>query len=197
MKKFFVFFFLLTLFLMACGSRPQDPTKFKGTIMPAAIPAPDFALTNVAGETVHLSDFAGKIVLLYFGYSFCPDVCPTTLSDLSLVQRKLDDGGEKIQVLMVSVDPERDTPDKLAEFVQHFHPTFIGLSGSKEEIDAAAEGYGVFYEKHEGTEATGYLIDHTARVFVIEPDGSYRLSFGFGTPVEDMSADLSLILKEM
>ncbi len=165
--------------------------------MPAAIPAPDFTLTNADGQEVQLSDFQGKIVLLYFGYTFCPDVCPTSLSDLKLVQNRLDESGEKIQVIMVTVDPERDTPEKIAEYVAHFHPTFIGLSGTKEEIDAAGEGYGVYYERHEGTEATGYLVDHTARIFVIEPDGTYRLSFGFGTPVDDIVSDLRLLLKQM
>jgi protein SCO1/2 len=165
--------------------------------MPTAIPAPDFALVDAAGQEVQLSDYQGKIVLLYFGYSFCPDVCPTTLSDLKLVQNQLDESGEKIQVIMVTVDPERDTPEKLAEYVAHFHPTFVGLSGTKEAIDAAAEGYGVYYEKHEGTPATGYLIDHTARVFVIEPDGNHRLSFGFGTTVKDMVADLRLLIRAM
>lgn len=197
MKKTFLFGLLLSLLVVACGNQPLDPSKFKGSVMPVQIPAPDFELTNADGETVQLSDFEDEIVLLYFGYTFCPDVCPTSLSDLSIVQRKLDDNGEKIQVIMVSVDPERDNPQKLAEYVQHFHPTFIGLTGSKEEIDAAAEGYGVYYEKHEGTEASGYLVDHTARIFVIEPDGLYRLSFGFGTPVDDIVSDLRLILKDM
>ncbi len=197
MKKLFWLGILLLLLVVACENKPLDPSKFKGSVMPMAIPAPEFVLTDAAGETVQLSDFEDKIVLLYFGYTFCPDVCPTSLSDLARVQRKLDETGEKIQVIMVSVDPERDTPQKLSEYVQHFHPTFIGITGSKEEIDAAAEGYGVYYKKHEGTEASGYLIDHTARIFVIEPGGEYRLSFGFGTPVDDIVTDLRLILRDM
>jgi protein SCO1/2 len=109
----------------------------------------------------------------------------------------VDESGENVQVIMITVDPERDTPDKIAEYVAHFHPTFVGLSGTKKAIDEAADGYGVYYEKHEGTPATGYLVDHTARVFVIEPDGTHRLSFGFGTPVEDIVADLRLLLRDM
>lgn len=197
MKKSLLLAVLAILAVSACSSGPADPSRFKGTLMPTAIPAPDFALVDAAGQEVQLSDYLGKIVLLYFGYSFCPDVCPTTLSDLKLVQNQLDESGEKIQVIMVTVDPERDTPEKLAEYVAHFHPTFVGLSGTKEAIDAAAEGYGVYYEKHEGTPATGYLIDHTARVFVIEPDGNHRLSFGFGTTVKDMVADLRLLIRAM
>jgi protein SCO1/2 len=197
MKKTILLLVLIVLTVSACSSGPPDPSQFKGTMMPAAIPAPDFTFTNADGQEVRLSDYQDKIVLLYFGYTFCPDVCPTSMSDLKLVQNKLDEDGEKIQVIMITVDPDRDTPENITAFVEHFHPTFVGLSGTKEEIDAVAEDFGVFYEKHEGTAATGYLIDHTARIFVIEPDGAYRLSFGFGTPVEDIASDLRLLLKDM
>ena len=197
MRKTILLAALIILASVACNSGPADPSQFKGTIMPAEIPAPDFTFTNADGQEVRLSDYQDKITLLYFGYSFCPDVCPSSLTDLKLVQNKLDEAGEKIQVIMITVDPDRDTPEKIAEYVEHFHPTFLGLSGTKEEVDAAAEGYGVYYEIHEGTAATGYLVDHTARIFVVEPDGTYRLSFGFGTPVEDIVSDLRLLLKEM
>lgn len=193
----FILFTLLLLMATACGSQEVDPSQFKGTMMPTPIPAPDFALTNGEGETVNLSDYQDEIVLLYFGYTFCPDICPTTLSELSKAQRELDDGGEKIQVVMVTVDPERDTPQKLAQYVDHFHPDFVGLSGTKEEIDAAGEGFGIYYQKNEGSEATGYLVDHTARVFVVDPQGNYQLSFSYGTPVEDIVHDLRLLMRGM
>lgn len=194
--------YLITiLFLLvipaACGSQEMDPSQFKGTFMPSLIPVPDFTLTNTAGESVNLSDYEGEIVLLYFGYTFCPDICPTTLSELSNVQRQLDDAGEKIQVVMVTVDPQRDTPENLGKYVTHFHPDFVGLSGTKAEIDAAGEIFGVYYEKQEGSEATGYLVDHTARVFVVDPQGNYQLSFSYGTPVADIVHDLNLLLRGM
>lgn len=188
---------LLMAMLSACGSQEADPSQFRGTMMPAAVAAPDFALTDGDGETVSLSDFRDEMVLLYFGYTFCPDICPTTLAELAKVQRELDDAGEKIQVVMVTVDPDRDTPEKLAEYVNHFHPDFVGLSGSKEEIDAAGEGFGLYYQKNEGSEATGYLVDHTARVFVIDQEGNYQLSFSYGTPVEDIVHDLRLLMRSM
>jgi protein SCO1/2 len=197
MKKLAPLLTLLAILVAACGGGEIDPSQFKGTLMPSTVPAPDFVLHNAAGEEVSLSDYQGKIVLLYFGYTFCPDVCPASLSDLKIVQNKLDESGEKMQVIMVTIDPDRDTPEKIAEYVEHFHPTFVGLSGTKEEIDAAGEGYGIYYEKHEGTAATGYLVDHTARIFVIEPDGTYRLSFGFGTPTDDIAHDLRLLMRRM
>ncbi len=198
MKKTTLLFLLLaTLVLAACASGPPDSAEYKGTTLAAPIPAPDFELINAAGDTVSLTDFEGQIVLLYFGYSFCPDVCPATLAELGQVQKQLDETGEKIQVVMISVDPERDTPEQLAEYVSHFHPTFVGVTGAKEAIDAAAEGYGVFYEAHEGTAASGYLVDHTARVFVVDPQGMYQLSFGFGTPADDMVHDLRLMMHGM
>lgn len=187
----------VTLFLAACGGQGIDPGQFKGTLLPTPVPVPDFALANASGESVRLSDFADEIVLLYYGYTFCPDICPTTMAELSKVQRELDDGGEKIQVLMITVDPERDTPQKLAEYLDHFHPDFVGLSGSADQIEAAAEAFGVYYAPSEGSEATGYLVDHTARVFVVDPEGNYTLSFGHGTPVEDMVHDLRLLMRDM
>lgn len=182
---------LVMLLLVACGGETAvEPEAFNGTLMPTPIPAADFTLTAANDEAVSLHDFEGKTVLLYFGYTFCPDVCPTTLADLGRVQRAVDDEGEQMQVIMITVDPARDTPEKLAEYVDHFHPAFIGLSGTEAEIAAVAQEYGVFYEAHEGSEASGYLVDHTARVFVVEPDGTYQLSFGFGMPADDMAADL-------
>ena len=190
----FVLFSLFVLILAACGADPTDPTAYNGTLLPTPIPITDFTLTDGDGQAVSLSDFRDKVVLVYFGYTFCPDVCPTTMADLGRVQRELDDAGESIQVLMITVDPQRDTPELLADYVTHFHPTFKGLAGTKQEIDGAAEQFGVFYEAHEGSEASGYLVDHTARVFVVNQEGAYELSFPFETSVEDMVADLRLLM---
>ncbi|MBE2199928.1 MAG: SCO family protein [Anaerolinea sp.] len=185
--------FGLLMLVVTAACRPE-PTYY-GTLWPSPQQADDFTLTSATGP-VSLSDYADKVVLLYFGYTFCPDVCPATLADLGHVLRAMGDDAGQIQVIMVTVDPERDTPAQLAEYVTHFYPTFIGLSGTEAEIAAVAEQYGVFYERHEGTAATGYLIDHTARVFVIDRKGEYWLSFPFEMDREQMQADLENVLRQ-
>ncbi len=180
----------LLLLLTACQSEPE----YHGTLWPTPQEVADFTLTSASGP-VSLSDYAGKVVLLYFGYTFCPDVCPGTLADLSYVLRELGRDADQVQVLMITVDPERDTPAQLAEYMGHFHPSFIGLSGTEAEIAAVAAQYGVFYQRHEGTAATGYLVDHTARVFVIDQNGKYWLSFPFGMEREQMKSDLQNVLR--
>lgn len=189
MKKLTMLFVLLLL-LAACQAEPE----YFGTLWPSPQEAADFTLTSAAGP-VSLSDYEGKVVLLYFGYTFCPDVCPGTLADLGAVLREMGDDAAAIQVIMVTVDPERDTPEQLTEYMSHFHPSFVGLSGTEQEIGTVAAQYGVFYERHEGTAATGYLVDHTARVFVIDPQGEYWLSFPFGMEREQMRSDLQHVLE--
>ena len=170
------------------------PYTFHGTVLQSPQPAPDFELTANHGQVVSLQDFEGKLVMLYFGYTFCPDVCPTTLSELGSALDLLGKQAKDVQVVMISVDPERDTPEMLAEYVTHFDPSFLGVTGTAEEISQVATLYGIFFEAHEGTDATGYLVDHTATVMVIDQAGHLKLVFPFGTPAEDIAEDLSHIL---
>jgi protein SCO1/2 len=155
----------------------------------------NFTLTNTEGERVELAALRGKYVLLFFGYSYCPDVCPTTLADLSRAVKVLGKDAEQVQVLMITVDPERDTPERLGHYLSAFNPSFMGLTGTPEEISAVATGFGIFHEKHEGSAATGYLVDHTATVSVIDPDGYLRMLFSFDASGEEIAADLQTLLK--
>ena len=157
----------------------QSPTLDKG-----------FTLTGPDGRQVNLRDFRGQAVLLYFGYTFCPDVCPATLVELAHASKMLGEDAEKAQVIMISVDPDRDTPELLQEYVTHFDPSFIGVTGSEDEVAAVAAQYGIYFAKHVGTVATGYLIDHTASVIVIDPDGYFQLIYPFGTPAADIAEDV-------
>lgn len=169
--------------------------SFNGIPLQSPQLATDFSLTGPDNQPVSMSDFRGKVVLLYFGYTFCPDACPATMSVLKQVRQELGRRADDVQVIMITVDPERDTPEHLAGYMQGFDPTFIGLSGDLDAISAAATGYGVFFEKQEGTPATGYLVDHTASVTAIDRDGYVRLVFPFDMTAVDIAADIRRLLR--
>lgn len=137
-----------------------------------------------------------KIVLIFFGYTSCPDVCPTTLAELNQAMKQLGDDAGRVQVVFVTVDPERDTPERVQEYVNHFNSNFIGLSGTERDLVKVWSDYGVYREIVEGTSALGYLVNHTARVTLIDADGNLRISFSFEMPVDDIVHDLKLILSE-
>lgn len=172
------------------------PHTFHGTVLQSSDPSYDFTLNIADGKTVQLSDFRGKVVLVYFGYTFCPDVCPATLGAVKTALDELGKKADEVQVIMVSVDPGRDTPEKLAEYVHHFHPAFIGGTSSSEEIEKIAALYGIFYEVSKETTSNGdYLIDHTATLMVIDRDGYLKLVFPFGVTGAEIADDLKYILK--
>lgn len=179
------------------GDLNFGPYEYRGILLPSPRSTSDFSLTAQDGNDARLSDFRDKIVLIYFGYTYCPDICPTTLSTYALALEELkSEEKEQVQLLMVSVDPERDTPQVLADYLDHFDPSFLGLTGTEEEISAAAEPFGVFYQKGPGTIESGYLVDHTATVSVLDKEGRLRLLFPFDTPAEDIAADLRHMLSE-
>ena len=197
-KSIFIFGIglIFGLALIAFVVTPRlKPYTFHGTVLQSPQPAPDFELTASHGQKVSLADFKGKLVMLYFGYTFCPDVCPGTLSELRGALEMLGNQADDVQTIMISVDPERDTPEMLAEYVTHFHPSFLGVTGTPAEIAEVATLYGIFYEAHEGTAATGYLVDHTATVMVIDKDGHLKLVFPFGEPAKNIAEDLAYLLK--
>ena len=188
--------FLLIAIVAAGVLLFSEPAGFRGTTYAEPYPvAADIELKQANGSSFRLSDLRGKVVALFFGYTSCPDVCPTTMAELDQALEKMGDQANQVQVLYVTVDPERDTPERVQEYVRHFNPTFIGLSGSEAELTKVWNDYGVFREIVEGGSAAGYLVDHTARVTVIDQDGNLRLSFPFDTPVEDVVHDLKLLLK--
>jgi protein SCO1 len=174
------------------------PASFRGTTYAEPYPpASDFALTKADGTSFQVSEMRGKVVLLFFGYTSCPDVCPTTMAELNQALAQLsDEDADKVQMVFVTVDPDRDTPERTQEYVDHFNPKFIGLSGTEAELTKVWSDYGVYREIVEGASAAGYSVDHTARITMIDEQGNLRVSFGFGTPVEDIVHDLKMIIKE-
>ncbi len=169
--------------------------SFRGTAYNKPYPpAPNFELTRSNGDSFRLSDQRGKILLLFFGYTFCPDVCPATLAELNMALNKIPDKVDSVQVIFVTVDPDRDTPQITQEYVGHFNPSFIGLSGPILDLGKIWQDYGIFREVVTSDSAVT-TVSHTARVVLIDKDGNLRLSYPFGTPVEDIVYDLNLILK--
>lgn len=172
------------------------PASFRGASYGEPYPvAPPIQLTRANGEPFRLSDQRGKFVLLFFGYTSCPDVCPTTMAELKLVVDGLGEAANSVQVVFISVDPDRDTPEKIQKYVEHFNPNFIGLTGSLDELQKIWDGYGVFRSVNEADSAMGYTVDHTARVTLVDADGNLRLSYSFQTPVEDIVYDIKLLLR--
>lgn len=195
MKIKVVLSIIVTILVMIAGVYFLRPHTFHGTVIQSPEPSYDFTLTSVDGD-VSLSDFRGKIVLIYFGYTFCPDICPGTLGNVAQALRNMGTKADDVQLIMVSLDPERDTPEKLAEYMDHFHPSFIGVTGSKEKLDEVAALYGIFYQKAEGSDATGYLIDHTATLMVLDREGYLKLVFPFGVTAEEIADDLKYMIRQ-
>ena len=175
----------------------SKPASFRGTFFDEPYPAaPEIELIRANGNSFRLSEMRGKVVLLFFGYTSCPDICPTTLAELKQALDKLDPkNAQQVQVLFVTVDPQRDSPERIQEYVDHFDEGFIGLGGTESDLAAVWRNYGVFRENVEGTSAAGYIVNHTARVTLIDQAGNMRVSFAFDTPVDDIVHDLKLILR--
>jgi protein SCO1/2 len=177
------------------GARPAATSQFRGGLLDPPRPAADFTLTTQEGRPFTLSHQQGKVVALWFGYTFCPDVCPTTLAELTRAREQLGKDAERLRIVFVTVDPERDTPERLREYVKAFGGNFIAATGTPERLAQARKAYGVVAEKRvvAGTSAA-YLIDHSAFVYVVDPAGRLRLMFPFGMSVEDMVHDFKLLL---
>ena len=156
-----------------------------------------FELTNQKGEVVTDKTFRGGYMLLFFGYTYCPDVCPTTLSDIATALDLLgEEKAAKVTPVMISVDPARDTPEHLAEYVTFFHPRTVGLTGTEEQIKAVARAYRVYYKinKPTGDDPLDYTVDHTSIVYVVGPDGQLVTHFSHGTTPEAMAERLGQLL---
>ncbi|MCC6313002.1 MAG: SCO family protein [Thermomicrobiales bacterium] len=189
---------LLLLLLIAGGAlfaRQRSGYAFNGGEFTPPQPAPELALIDADGEPFSFADRVGTVQLLYFGYTTCPDLCPTTLLDFATVKEDLGPDADRVRFLMASVDPERDTAERLQEYMGFFDPDFIGLRGDAEETAAAAQAFGVTVKRVEHPESsTGYLIDHTALIYVIDQEGRLRLSYPYGTDPALIAADVRHLL---
>jgi protein SCO1/2 len=170
--------------------------RFRSGVLEPPRPAPEIRLQAHDGTDFRLSRHRGEVVAITFGYTFCPDVCPTTLAELAQVRARLGPAGARLRVVFVTVDPERDGPERLRAYTQAFDRTFTGLTGTAAELAAVQNTYGVVAKKQSvrGTSAA-YVVDHSAFVYVVDAEGRLRLMFPFGTSVDDMTHDIGLLLR--
>ena len=184
-----IFCLLCLVFLSACG----EQISYQAIDVSVPLESADFHLADSDGRQRSLADFRGKVVVLFFGYTHCPVVCPTTLADLAQVMRLLGSDSEKVQVIFITVDPEHDTPEILAKFVPFFHPSFVGLSGDEQSTAAAAKSFGVGFEKQD-YKAGGYSFIHSDGTFLIGTTGQPILLSRYGQKVELLAQDIRLLL---
>jgi protein SCO1/2 len=190
MKLLSALFFSLALLLAGCS----QPKQFVSTDLSMVEWGKDFSLTDHNGQPRRLGDFKGKAVVLFFGYTQCPDVCPTTLSALRETMVLLGDDAKRVQVLFATVDPARDTPQLLAQYVPAFNPAFLGLYGDEKTIAAVAKDFKVFYAKQPGKTPDTYSVDHSTGSFAFDPQGKLRLLLRHGETPANIAADLKLLL---
>jgi protein SCO1/2 len=181
------------ILLNSCGA---STPAFRGSVLEEPVSVPDFVLTDQEGRPYRMSDQQGKVVLLFFGYTSCPDVCPTTLATWRRAHELLGNDTSNVEFAFVTVDPERDTAERLGLHVGAFNPDFVGLTGSQQELETVYDIFGVFYEVDESSQsALGYLVNHTATTFVVDPGGDWRLRLPYGTPAEDIVHDVQQLLE--
>jgi protein SCO1/2 len=193
LKAWLALLFLPAVLLAACDTGPGKPA-FKAIDITGAEYGRDFSLPDANGQVRTLADFKGKVTVVFFGYTQCPDVCPTTMVELAEVKKALGADGARVQGIFVSVDPERDTPEVLKAYVTNFSPDFVALRGTPEETAALAKHFKVFYSKVPGPTPTSYTIDHTAGSYVFDAQGKLRLFTRYGTGAEALTHDLKLLL---
>ncbi len=198
MKRETVFYWVLGLLIalgLGCTDRggPSGPAYRASDVSGAAF-GRDFRLADHNGRIRTLGDFRGKVVLLSFGYTRCPDVCPTTLAELAGLMGRLGGEAERVQVLFVTLDPERDTPAQLAKYIPFFHPGFLGLRGDAAATAATAGEFRVAYQKQDTGSAAGYSLDHSTGIYAFDPDGRLRLRIDYNSPLDDVVHDVRLLL---
>lgn len=191
-KLFAALFILLGVFLASCT---ESPPAFKSSDISGVEWGKDFTLHDHTGKLRKLADFRGKVVVVFFGYTQCPDVCPTTLMSMNETLKLLDDAERaRVQVIFITLDPARDTEELLAQYVPQFNPTFLGLYGDEASTAALAKDFKAFYTKVPGATPDTYTIDHSTGSYAFDPEGRLRLLLRHGEAPADMAADLKLLL---
>lgn len=177
------------------GCKPKA-VQFEGVDVTGAAYAKDFPLPDASGTLRSVQDFAGQVVVVFFGYTQCPDVCPTTLQELVEVKALLGAQGERLQGVFISLDPERDTPQVLQAYTQAFDPHMVALTGTPEQLSAVAKDFKVFFKKVDGKQPGSYTLDHSAGLYVYDTKGHLRVYHRYGQGVEALAKDVHTLLQE-
>ena len=185
---------LVAAALAGCDRAGNAGAAFKGIDITGADYARDFDLPDAQGQRRRLADFKGRVVVVFFGFTHCPDVCPTTMAELAAVKAALGADGDRMQGIFITVDPERDTPELLRAYLGNFDKSFVALRGTDEETKALAKHFKVFYAKVPGKTEGNYTIDHTAGSYVFDAKGSVRLFTRHGAGADALKSDLQLLL---
>ncbi|MEO8057384.1 MAG: SCO family protein [Burkholderiales bacterium] len=187
---------LISVGLAACDQlgSPSARPQFQGVDITGADYARTLSLPDQFGQLRTLADFKGKVTVVFFGYTQCPDVCPTTMAELAQVKKALGKDGDRVQGVFVTVDPERDTPDVLKAYMASFDPSFVALRGTLDQTKATAKEFKVFYAKVPGKAEGSYTMDHTAGSYVLDGKGNVRLFVRYGSPTEALTADIKALL---
>lgn len=175
---------------------PEPSREFKSIDITGADYARDFALTDQMGRPRTLKDFRGRVVAVFFGFTQCPDVCPTTLTEMTRVKQLLDSDGDKLQVIFVTVDPQRDTPEVLRAYMRNFDPQHLALVPNEQQLDEVTKEFKIHYKKIEGKTPTAYAMEHSAVTYVFDPRGRVRLFARYGLEPEALASDVRKLLKE-
>jgi len=178
------------------ASCSKSAPEFRGVDITGAEYARDFALPDQDGKLRSLKDFAGKVVVVFFGYTQCPDVCPTTMQELAQVKQMLGTDGERLQAVFVTVDPARDTPELLKAYMANFDPSFVALRGDDVQTTAIAKDFKIYFKKVDGQTPTSYTMDHSAGSYIFDPAGRLRVYSRYGSGPEAVAADVRTLLKE-
>ena len=173
---------------------PSAKLQFQGVDITGAEYARTLSLPDQNGQLRSLADFKGKVTVVFFGYTQCPDVCPTTMAELAQVKKALGKDGDRVQGVFVTVDPERDTPEALKAYMASFDPSFVALRGTLDQTKATAKEFKVFFAKVPGKVEGSYTMDHTAGSYVLDGKGNVRLFVRYGSPAEALTADIKALL---
>lgn len=181
----------MVVFLCACS---DSKASFNSVDVTGVDYAKGFELNDHNGKVRHLTDFVGKVVVMFFGYTQCPDVCPTTMSEMAEIKKSLGADGARLQVLFVTVDPERDTPELLKAYMENFDPSFLALYTTPQKLVDVTHDYKIYYKKVEGKTPTSYSMDHSAGSYIFDPKGNLRLFTRYGSPREALTKDIQTLL---